>query len=140
MGLPFRKDVHDSHFKSSGGDFLLTKDYKNLHITHQQCDTIINQLKKISKILENILKTDNNKWLNSEHQNAFEILGIDFMIEDNRNSKYIHLNDNLNNNLNIKLIEVNTVPGFSFNNKHNNHRFLKLLFQELDKHVFSKIF
>ena len=62
-------------------------------------------------------------------------LGIDFMIEDNRDSENMHLDDNLD----IKLIEVNTVPGFGFNNKHNDHRFLKSLFQELDKHIFSKI-
>ena len=138
MDLPFKKDIHDSHFKSSGGDFFLHRDYKNLHITHQQCDIIINQFKKISKILENILKNDNNKWLNPFHKNAFEILGIDFMIEDNRNSD--HLDDNLNNNLNIKLIEVNSVPGFGLNNENNDHKFLKLLFQELDKHIFSNIF
>lgn len=146
MDLPFRKDVHDTHFKSSGGDFFLNRDYKNLHITHTQCNAIINEFEKISKILKNILQKDNNEWLNPAHKNAFEILGIDFMIEDNRNSKHLdddlddNLDDDLDDNLNIKLIEVNSVPGFGFNNGYNDHKFLKLLFQELDKHVFSKIF
>jgi len=147
MELPFQKEVHDTHIKSSSGDFFLknnSEDYKNLQITLSQRDEIINEFKKISKILEKMLQNDNNKWLYPEHKNAFHIFGIDFMIEDNRefDEKFDkEYNKELDNGkLNIKLIEVNNSPSFIFHNKSNTHTQSKLLFQELDKHIFSKIF
>jgi hypothetical protein len=129
--IPFRKEVHDSHFKSTGGDFFLNENYEQLHITITQRDYIISEFNKIAKILENIMKRDTSEWLHPEHQNAFEILGIDFMVEDNRL---------LNHNLEVKLIEVNTVPGFGFNDTQIKNKILNLLFEKLDKHVFSKLF
>jgi len=140
MDLPFQKELHDTHIKSSGGDYFLksdSEDYKNLQITLHQRDKIINEFRKISKILENILKKDSNEFLYPEHKNGFHIFGIDFMIEDNKglNNKTMD-----NDELNVKLIEVNNSPSFIFHNKSNTHTQSKLLFQELDKHIFSKIF
>lgn len=136
MNLPFKKEIHDTHIKSSGDDYFLNKDYKNLHITIKQRDAIIQEFKKISKILENIMRKDSNEWLYPEHKNGYKIFGIDFMIEDNRKLNA----ENLNNNLDIKLIEINYTPSFIFHNKSNTYTQSKVLFQELDKHVFSKVF
>lgn len=139
MDLPFQKEVHDTHIKSSGGDYFLkndSEDYKNLQITLQQRDKIIKEFKIISKILENIFIKDSNEFLYPEHKNGFHIFGIDFMIEDNNEMD----NKKLDIKLDIKLIEVNNSPSFIFHNKSNTHTQSKLLFQELDKHIFSKIF
>lgn len=132
LNLPFQKEVHDTHIKSSGGDFFLRKDYKNLNITITQCNDIIKEFTKISKIMENILKQDTSvKWLYSEHKNGFNIFGIDFMIEDNRQ---------FNGGLDIKLIEINNSPSFMFHDKSNNHKQSEIFFQALDKYIFSKVF
>ena len=103
----------------------------NLHITITQRDYIIREFNKIAKILKNIIKRDASEWLHPEHQNGFEMLGIDFMVEDNRL---------LNHSLDVKLIEVNSVPGFEFYDTQIKNKILKLLFEKLDKHVFSKLF
>ena len=140
MDLPFQKELHDTHIKSSGGDYFLkndSEDYKNLQITLHQRDEIINEFRKISKILENILKKDSNEFLYPEHKNGFHIFGIDFMIEDNKEMDNKEMD---NKKLYVKLIEINNSPSFIFHNKSNTHTQSKLLFQELDKHIFSKIF
>jgi hypothetical protein len=101
-------------------------------MTITQCNTIINEFRKISKMLENILKKDTRiEWLYPEHKNGFHIFGIDFMIEDTRK---------FNGGLNIKLIEVNNCPSFVFHNKSKTNKQSDILFQELDKHIFSKVF
>ena len=129
--VPFRKEVHDTHFKTTGGDFFLEKNYKQLHITITQRDYIIREFNKIANILENIMKRDTIEWLHPEHQNAFEILGIDFMVEDNRNA--------VNHSLNVKLIEVNSIPGFGFIHNKNQKNSEQLIYKQLEKQVFSKI-
>jgi hypothetical protein len=132
LNLPFHKEVHDTHIKSSGGDYFLKEDYKNLNITITQCNSIIDEFRKISKILEKILKNNTHtKWLYPEHKNGFHIFGIDFMIEDNQQLK---------SGLDIKLIEVNNGPSFVFNNKYNSNKQSKILFQALNKHIFAKVF
>lgn len=129
MNLPFTKEIHDTHIKSSGGDYFLLTDYKNLHITREKCDFIINEFRVVCGILEKILKKDNNKWLYAEHKNGFQIFGIDFMIEVNNGS-----------GLNIKLIEVNNSPSFVFHDSNNSSRQSELLFKMLDNKIFSKLF
>ena len=129
--VPFRKEVHDSHLKSTDDDFFLEKNYEQLHITIIQRDYIIREFNKIANILENIMKRDTIEWLHPEHQNGFEMLGIDFMVEDNRL---------LNHSLDVKLIEVNTVPGFSFIHKQNKYYNTQLIYKQLEKQVFSKLF
>ena len=92
------------------------------------------------------MRKDSNEWLYPEHKNGYKIFGIDFMIEDNRELNAGELNagelntENLNNNLDIKLIEINYTPSFMFHNKSNRYTQSKVLFQELDKHIFSKVF
>ena len=49
LNLPFQKEGHDTHIKSSGGDFFLRKDYKNLNITITQCNSIIVEFIRIRK-------------------------------------------------------------------------------------------
>lgn len=132
LNVPFQKEVHDTHIKSSGGDFFLRKDYKNLNITITQCNAIIAEFIKISKILENILKQHTHiEWVYAECKNGFNIFGVDFMIEDNRQFK---------GGLDIKLIEVNNSPSFIFHNKSNNYKQSEILFKKLDKYIFSKVF
>ena len=70
-------------------------------------------------------------------KNGFHIFGIDFMIEDNKEMDNKEMD---NKKLYVKLIEINNSPSFIFHNKSNTHTQSKLLFQELDKHIFSKIF
>ena len=77
------------------------------------------------------MKRDSIEWLHPEHQNGFEMLGIDFMVEDNRL---------LNHSLDVKLIEVNSVPGFGFIHKKNKYYNQKLIYNQLEKQVFSKLF
>jgi glutathione synthase/RimK-type ligase-like ATP-grasp enzyme len=124
IDIPFDKKVHDTHRKSTGYDYFLHSDYEKLKITDKQLKSIINKFKLICHLLESMIKKTNEKWLYPEHENGFQEFGIDFMVTDD---------------LQVKLIEVNTSPGFTFHDKNIANNKNKILFDEYNKRIFSKI-
>ena len=133
IDLPFNKDVHDTHIKSSGDDFFLDEHYTNFNMpmneqmnksmTIKQKNKIINDICKITKLISKILLSDDNskyKWLYDNQEHGFNSMGIDFMIDDK---------------LNIFLIECNENPSFVFHKIENNKMFSSKYFSWINDTV-----
>jgi hypothetical protein len=91
----FNKDIHDSHHKSSIPGLTFNKDFLKEH-GEENTTKVFNQIKYI---ISTILKLLNMKQLftcYSESEYCFRIYGLDLMINDNYE---------------VKLIEMNFAPG-----------------------------
>jgi hypothetical protein len=91
-------DIHNSHIKFSD-DILLTKNnltkiLNNLNITLADYINIKKQIKLILKTSFNIVYPYIKPYENA--QNAFEIFGCDFMIDNNKNVYILEINDHTN--------------------------------------------
>jgi len=129
VDLPFNKDVHDTHIKSSGDDYFLDDHYTNLNmsrntpITVQQKNQIITDIWKITKLISKILLSDNSskhKWLYDNQEHGFNTMGIDFMVDDT---------------LNVFLIECNEGPSFVFHKLENSKMFTSKYFKWINDTV-----
>lgn len=103
---PFTKEIHDTHQKNSNDDYFFPKDLENEKNKKIDIENYVKQMRNIMKCASRILKNNNMKWLYPEQNNGFYIMGVDFMIDATTN--------------NIILIEINTKPGFGYNNSENN--------------------
>lgn len=86
---------------------------------------------KVCKILFTYLEQSNTnvKQLYPEHKNGFTVLGLDFMVVDNKNT----------NSLDVKLIECNNNPSFVYFEDKNTDKVSKAYFEWIGKNVFAKL-
>ena len=105
-------DIHDTHFKYNVKDIFLNKDtYKMLKITDDEYNNITNQIFIILKSVFNLVKSHVKPYENAE--NAFEIFGCDFLIDDNLNVYLLEINDHIGSGI----IDQNSKSAINFEKK-----------------------
>jgi hypothetical protein len=128
--LPFTKDVHDTHFKSTTGDIFFPEDFNdsNLNVKGLNASDILEQIRTILTAITSVTIFETKKIRNllyDNQTNGYNIYGVDFMIDDTGR---------------VILIEINKTPGISFNNSKNTSIFCKKLFDWIAECVLEPCF
>jgi len=96
MNIPFTKDKHDTHLKSTDNDYFYPKDFnKNLNkkINIKDNNLIFNKIKLICKAISQIIEKSKNKLLYPNEKNMYYLFGLDIMVKDNLEPVFIELNE-----------------------------------------------
>jgi len=134
-GKPFvldkfnEKAIHDTHYKSTDDDYLFSSDFNSENmgqeITKEIKQKILEDMQEIMNKVSRVLVYGNTGVkLYSNHKNAFQIEGIDIMI---------------NENMQPILIECNGKPGFS-NKTNKGIELQKRFFAFINEHVLEPLF
>ena len=128
--LPFKKDVHDTHLKSTDGDIMFPSAFNdsNLNIKGLKSNEILEQMRTILAVFPTIIveyNKDINKMLYDNQENGYNLYGVDFMIDDTGT---------------VFLIEINKTPGITFHNLKNTSIFCNILFDWIAECVLEPCF
>lgn len=96
MNIPFTKDKHDTHLKSTDDDYFYPKDFnKNLNkkINIEDDKIIYNKIKLICKAISQVIKKSKSKLLYPNEKNMYHLFGLDIMVRDNLEPVFIELNE-----------------------------------------------
>lgn len=93
--------IHDTHEKSTKEFYSFREDYRNFDgdLTSEKIDEIWNQINEVCRVVFNVLaaafiKNPEQKIYNKkENKTAFEVFGIDFMVDKYNVVKLIEVND-----------------------------------------------
>jgi hypothetical protein len=129
MKMPFLKEKHDTHFKSTDDDYLYPDAFtnKNLskNLTLLQKKILWNKLIDICKVISKILEKNKKDLYYPNIKNFHFLFGLDIIIRDNLEPVFIEINDN---------------PGLSFKYDTSQDKFSKLYYQWLNDTVLEPLF
>jgi hypothetical protein len=129
--LPFIKEIHDSHLKSSENDYFYPEElekYDNIKENKKQLNLNIfhKDIKIICKTLSKILINSKIPYTYHNEGNGFKVIGIDIMIDADT--------------MKPKILECNIYPGYSFNNIENSNKFSQLYFKWINEVILEPTF
>ena len=129
MKLPFTKDKHDTHGKSTDDDYLypenFTKINLNKNINEKNIKELHNKIKSICVVISQIIKKSQNKLLYPNEKNMYYLFGLDIMVRDNFEPVFI---------------EINEQPGLEFKKNTTRNIFSKEYFQWINDIIFEPLF
>lgn len=141
--LPFSKDVHDSHLKSTIGDIMFPEDFTdaNLSVKGLKAADILEQMRTILAAVTSITMIETRSHVNPDpkfdaatvsklflydnQENGYNVYGVDFMIDDTGR---------------VILIEINGTPGMEFNTSAKVSAFCNTLFNWINDCVLEPCF
>jgi hypothetical protein len=139
LDIPFRKDVHDTHFGSTDADYFFPTDLTQENISSLKKDsygedefdtnTILHGIREIAKGLSNVVvgisKGKPNSLLYENQRNGYYIYGLDILVKDN---------------LEPVLVECNNQVGFSCHTEENRKELSKIIYGWINETILEPLF
>ena len=114
------KNVYDSHLTNTGKDIIFPDDFD---LPSNNIIKIMKQIKEILYSVSNVFKQDVKCY--EESKNCFEILGSDFMIDQD---------------FNVKLLEINSRVSFLTYSKKTKTKMTKVIFDDILTQFINPVF
>jgi hypothetical protein len=127
---PFLPEIHDTHFKYTKEDTIFSYDIKNSNFNKNiDATDIIKQMRTIlkytTKMLTKTITINKETLLYDNQDHGYLLTGVDFMIDDTGN---------------VFLIEINRIPGITFNTEIEGSKMFDIIYKLIDDVVFQPLF
>jgi len=127
---PFLPEIHDTHFKYTKEDTIFSYDIKNGNFNKNiDATDIIKQMRTIlkytTKMLTKTITINKETLLYDNQDHGYLLTGVDFMIDDTGN---------------VFLIEINRIPGITFNTEIEGSKMFDIIYKLIDDVVFQPLF
>jgi hypothetical protein len=127
--LPFSKDVHDTHFKSTDADYFFPKDFNDANldvpITQKMQDEFNTKCRHICSGITKVFKANKDKILFENQDNGYYLYGLDILVKSNLEPVIIEINDN---------------PSFVIKTSENSEYMSKILFGWINEIIIEPFF
>lgn len=127
--IPFLKEVHDTHSKSTDDDYFFPKEFNNKNLNIPMSQQILNEFQEkckiICKSITKVFIANKDKILFNNQDNGYYLYGLDILVKSN---------------LDPVIIEINTNPGFGNKTLEKSEYLSKILFNWINEIVIEPFF